>query len=36
MLHEKLVHKVCEIQSAQEITEGISMEACVEDAWKVV
>ena len=31
MLHEKLVHKVREIQSAQEITEGTSMEA-----WKVV
>ena len=31
MFHEKLVHKVREIQSAQEITEGTSMEA-----WKVV
>ena len=35
MFHEKLVHKVWEIQSGQEITEGISMEACVEEAWKV-
>ena len=31
MFHEKLVHKVLEIQSAQERTEGLSMEA-----WKVV
>ena len=35
MFHEKLVHKVWEIQSGQEITEGISVEACVEEAWKV-
>ena len=36
MLHEKLVHKVREIQSAQEITEGTSMEACVQEAREVV
>ena len=36
MLHEKLVHKVRENQSAQEKTEGTWMVACVEEAWKVV
>lgn len=36
MLHEKLVHKIRENQSAQEITEGTSMEVYVEESWKVV
>ena len=35
MLHAKLVHKVREIQSVQ-VTEGTWIEACVEEAWKVV
>ena len=32
--HEKLVHKVWEIESGQEIAEGISVETCVEEAGK--